>query len=224
MNKVRVFLADDHTLVRAGIRALLTSLANVEVVGEASDGESAWKQLQELKPDIAILDISMPAPGGLELARRVAAHLPATRVIILSMHVSEEYVLQAMQANAAGYLVKGADTSELELAIKAVSNGGTYLSPAVSGHVVGYLRRVGSAAASSEATPEKRPDSLTPRQREVLELVALGLTTKEIGDKLGLSVKTVESHRAQLMRELGIHDVTGLVRYAIRTGLIRADK
>jgi len=213
MSRVRVLLADDHALVRAGLRALLAEMRDVEVVAEAADGREALSLVEKHRPHVVLMDITMPELSGLEAAARVAEACPHTRVLILSMHASEEYVLQALRAGVAGYLVKDASVAELELAIRAVAAGGTYLSPTLSRFVVeDYLRRVGG-----EASPLER---LTPRQREVLQLVAEGHSTKEVAWKLGLSVKTVETHRKEIMERLGIRDVAGLVRFAVRVGLV----
>jgi DNA-binding NarL/FixJ family response regulator len=212
MDPIRVLVADDHALVRAGIRALLEALDDVEVVAEAGDGRHALAMARAHRPDVLLSDIAMPHLTGLELAAVVARELAPTRVVILSMHASEEYASRALQAGAAGYLLKDSDPAELEVALRAVARGETYLSPAVSTHVIAeYLRRTGGAAAAGP---------LTPRQREILRLVAEGETTKGIARHLGISAKTVEAHRAQLMDRLGIRDVAGLVRYAIRTGLV----
>jgi DNA-binding NarL/FixJ family response regulator len=209
---IRVLLADDHTLVRAGIRALLGGIEGVEVVGEASDGQETLRLVASARPDVVLLDIGMPGLNGLEVASRIAREKSA-RVVILSTHSSEEYVLQALRAGASGYLVKDAAPAELELALRAVRRGETYLTSSVSKHVVeDYVRRTGGAADPLAA--------LTPRQREVLQLVAEGHATKEIASRLGISVKTAETHRTQLMERLDIHDVAGLVRFAIRVGLI----
>jgi DNA-binding NarL/FixJ family response regulator len=213
MPSIRIVLADDHTLFRAGIRALLGTIAGSEVVAEAADGHEALRLIALHRPDVALLDIGMAGLTGLEVAEQVAAPYPNVRVIILSMHAHKEYVLQALRAGAVGYLLKDADTVELELALKAVMRGEPYLSPAVSKHLVsGYVQH------ASGATDEL--DRLSLRQRETLRLIAEGHTTQEIAYRLGISVKTVEKHRAQLMERLSIHDVAGLVRYAIRTGLV----
>lgn len=210
---VRVLLADDHTLVRAGLRRLLEGLAGVEVVGEAGDGQTALRLAQELRPNVVLLDVGLPGLNGLEVAGRLSALDGGIRVLILSMHSSEEYVLRALRAGCAGYLVKGSAVSELEVAVRAVARGETYLSPVVSRRVVDdYLGRTGGAADPL--------DALTPRQREILQLVAEGHTSKEIAERLGLSFKTVEAHRAQLMERLGVHDLAGLVRFAVRVGLV----
>jgi DNA-binding NarL/FixJ family response regulator len=213
MTNIRILLADDHTLVRAGIRGLLEGLPGVEVVGEAGDGAEALRQAQELRPDVVLLDVGMPGLNGLEAAARIMAIDTPIRVVILSMHTSEEYVLRALRAGCAGYLVKGSAVTELEIAVRAVARGETYLSPVVSRRVVeDYVNRSGGAADPL--------DALTPRQREILQLVAEGNTSKDIAQRLGLSFKTVETHRSQIMERLGVHDVTGLVRFALRVGLV----
>jgi DNA-binding NarL/FixJ family response regulator len=216
VNPIRVLLADDHTLVRAGIRGLLANLSGVEVVGEAGDGHEALRLAEALQPDVVLLDIGMPGLNGLEVAARLTKLAQPIRVVILSMHMSEEYVLQALRAGAAGYLLKGSAVAELELAIRAVVRGDTYLSPAVSKRVVDdYVNRTGAASDPLS--------TLTPRQREILQLVAEGHTSKDIAQRLGLSHRTVETHRNQLMRRLGVTDLTGLVRFAVRVGLIEGD-
>ena len=217
MKSIRILLADDHTLVRAGIRSLVQALSGIQVVAEAGDGREALSLIELHQPDVAVLDIAMPGLNGLEVAAQVADNFPYVRVIILSMHATEEYVLRALRAGAAGYLLKDADTAELELAIKAVTRGETYLSPAVSKHITEYIRRVGEEAHSTL-------ERLTPRQREVLQLVAEGHTTQEIARMMNLSTKTVETHRTQLMERLDIHDIAGLVRYAVREGLVILEK
>jgi len=210
---IRVLLADDHTLVRAGIRGLLQGLADVEVVGEAGDGHEALRLAESLHPDVALLDVGMPGLNGLEVAGRLATQDAPIRVVILSMHTSEEYVLRALRAGCAGYLVKDSAVAELEIAIRAVARGETYLSPAVSKRVVDdYVSRTGGALDPL--------DALTPRQREILQLAAEGHSSKEIAQRLKLSYRTVETHRAQLMERLGVHDLAGLVRFAVRVGLV----
>jgi DNA-binding NarL/FixJ family response regulator len=213
---IRVLVADDHVLVRAGIRSLIESLDDMEVVAETGDGREALGLIEQHRPHVALLDIAMPGLNGIEVTSQIAARAPATKIIILSMHANDEYVRRALGAGAAGYLLKDTGVSELEVAIRAVSQGETYLSPAVSRRVVeGYVHPTG---ASSEL------DRLTSRQREVLQLVAEGHTTKEIAQRLKIGVRTVEAHRAELMERLDIHDIAGLVRYAIRMGLITPDR
>jgi DNA-binding NarL/FixJ family response regulator len=212
---------DDHGLVRAGIRALLESLDGIQVLEEADDGREALRLIELHRPDVVLMDIAMSGLNGLEATKRVNRDFPETRVIILSMHANEEYVLQSLRAGAAGYLLKDAGTVELEIAIKAVAGGETYLSPPVSKHVISdYVRRM---SAGEQETPSTL-DRLTLRQREILQLIAEGQTTQEIARLLNIGVKTVETHRMQLMERLDIHDVAGLVRYAIRVGLISADE
>lgn len=212
MAALRVLLVDDHALVRAGMRSLLRDIADVEVVAEANDGAEALVAAERERPDVVLMDIAMKGMNGLEAAARLRERQPQTKIIILSMHTSEEYVLLALRAGAAAYLIKDSATSELELALKSVMRGETYLSPAISRQVVdGYVQRVGVGTG---------PDPLTPRQREVLKRIAEGRSTKEIAFDLNLSVKTVETHRAQIMERLGIRDVAGLVRYAMRVGIV----
>jgi DNA-binding NarL/FixJ family response regulator len=216
MKPIRVLLADDHQLIRAGLRLLLEKLGGVDVVAEAGDGREALRLIAAHRPDVVLMDIMMPQLNGLEAAARAARDFPEVRVVMLSVNATEEHVLQALRAGAAGYLLKNMSTAELDAAVRAVARGERYLAAAVSGHVIeAYLQRVGPQASSL--------DRLTPRQREVLQLVAEGASTKEIARRLGISAKTVEMHRGQLMEALGIHDIAGLVRYAIRMGVIAAD-
>jgi DNA-binding NarL/FixJ family response regulator len=213
MAEIRVLLAEDHTLVRAGIRALLDSFDEITVVGEASDGREAARQARELQPDVILMDIAMPGLNGLEAASRIARTCPGTRVLILTMHSNEEYVVQALRAGASGYLVKEAATDELHRAISSVARGQTYLSPSISRCTVERLMEDERMSVSSL-------DQLTPRQREILQLLAEGRSTRDIAALLSVSVKTVETHRARLMERLDIRDIPGLVRIAIREGLI----
>lgn len=215
-DRIRVLLADDHGLVRAGIRTLLDQIETLAVIGETGDGRSVLKLVKEHQPDIVLLDIAMPSLNGLEVAARISRDYPDTRTIMLSMHANEEYVLQALRSGASGYLLKDAAVAELEIAIRSVVHGKTYLSPSISKTVIDEYLDNNSRARS----PLER---LTSRQREILQLVAEGHTTRQIADMLCVSVKTVETHRAQLMDRLEIRDVPGLVRYAIRTGLIHTD-
>lgn len=213
MKTIRVLLADDHTLVRAGIRSLLERMPQVEVVAEAADGREAIRLAESHRPDIVLMDIGMPGMNGLEATARLVREFPGMRVIIVSMHTNEEYVLQAIRAGASGYFLKRAATAELESAIRSVDRGEPFLSPNIPQRV-------------SDLVLEKVPDSklpldrLTPRQREILQLISEGKSTKEIAALTQLSSKTVEFHRAQLMNRLNIHDVPGLVRYSIRTGIV----
>ncbi len=216
MCAIRVLLAEDHALVRAGFRALLAGLPDIEVVAEAVDGRQALELVAAQRPDIVLMDIAMSGVNGLEATERIAREWPDVRVVILSMHANEEYVLRALRAGARGYLLKDAGISELELAVRAVAAGDTYLSPPISKQVIeGYVRRASLPLADAQG----RATQLTPRQREVLQLLVAGCTVKEIGRRLGISEKTVETHRSQIMERLQIYDLPGLVRYALRQGL-----
>ena len=210
---MKVLLADDHTLFREGLRSLLERDPAVTIAGETGDGREALELIDRLRPDVAILDISMPSLSGLEVAARAQRASPSTRIVMLSMHAGEAYVAQAVRAGVAAYLLKDSAAAELAQALRSVARGEIYLSPGISKHVVdGFLH-----GAQGEADPLA---ALTPRQREILQLIAEGKANKEIAADLKLSVKTVEEHRAQLMDRLGIRDVAGLVRLAIRAGLV----
>lgn len=210
---LRVLLVDDHTLVRAGIRSLLERMPQVESVCEAGSGGQAIDIVAQLIPDIVVMDIAMKGMSGLEATARIKTDFPKVHVAILSMFSSEEHVLQALRAGASGYLLKDSAASELPLALESVARGDIYLSPPISQQIVdAYMQRTGSGSPS--------PDMLTPRQREILVLIAEGASTKQIARQLDLSPKTVETHRAQLMERLGIHDMAGLIRFAVRTGLV----
>jgi DNA-binding NarL/FixJ family response regulator len=224
MTPIRVLLVDDHVLMRTGMRSWLQSMSGVEVVGEASDGREALHQIAKIRPDVVLMDVGMPRLNGLDATVHVTKDFPRVHVLILSMHANEEYVLQALRAGACGYMLKDAEPEELEMALKAVSRGKIYLSPAVSQGVIDdYLRRVGASGGDS-APATNEPSLLTARQREILQLIAEGQTTKKIAALLHISEKTVESHRLRLMRQLNIHDIAGLVRYAIRTGLVMLER
>jgi DNA-binding NarL/FixJ family response regulator len=201
--------------VRAGFRAMLSTLPNVEVIAETGDGREALDLIHKLHPDVAFVDITMPSLTGLEVARRVVEEAAGVRVIIVSMHTTEDYISRAIRAGVSGYVLKNADPVELELAIRAATKGEVYFSPAVSKILAEDYSRRRSGDSSEE-------EQLTARQREVLQLIAEGQNTKDIATNLNLSVKTVETHRKQIMDRLGIHDVAGLVRYAIRAGIINS--
>jgi len=214
MTCLRVLLVEDHALVRAGMRALLQKIDGIEVVADVGDGLEAVKYVQADAPDLVLMDIAMPGLNGLDATSRIVKESPVPRVILLSMYANEEYLQQALQAGASGYLLKGAELAELELAMRTVAKGEVYLTPAVAKYVVDAYRTKSEGPSSPLAR-------LSSRQREILQLIAEGQTTKDIAQRLNVSVKTVETHRAQLMERLDIHDVPGLVRFAIRVGLIQ---
>jgi DNA-binding NarL/FixJ family response regulator len=215
---IRVLIADDHTMFRAGLRALLATEQDIEVIGEAADGEEAVAKSRELVPDVVVMDILMPGMNGIEATSRLAAECPGTKVLVLSMYDDDEHVQQLLAAGAAGFVLKQATTDELVRAIREVVAGGLPLSPGIAARVVrDYARRVRGEREASVA------GALTAREREVLTLVAQGQTNQAIAERLGLSRKTVDVHRTNVMRKLGLHDVTELVKYALRAGLITLD-
>ena len=215
MNPIRVLIADDHALVRAGIRALVERIDNVVVVGEAGKCSEALDLVRQLSPDLILLDITMPDGNGFEVLDQVTKLYPEIRVIVLTVHEAGEYAIRAVREGAAGYLPKSAASTELEEAIRTVVSGKRYISPETAQNTIIEQGR--------GATKRDLLATLSPRQREVLRLIAEGRTTKQIAQELEISVKTVETHRAQLMERLGIHDVAGLVRYAIIVGLIEVE-
>lgn len=213
MSKIRIILADDHNLTRAGLRLLLEQIEGVEILGEAENGRDALALTRQHTPQIVLMDISMPEMNGIEALSRISKDVPAARVIILSTHSDEGHVLDALRAGAAGYLLKSAATRDLHAAVDSVVKGGTYLSPQIASVVIAR------STGRNPSTPGGL-DHLTGRQREILQLIAEGKSTKEMAFLLNVSVKTVETHRSQLMDRLKIHEIAGLVRYAIRAGLV----
>lgn len=208
---IRIALADDHAVVRQGIRALLEGVKDFRVVGEAGDGKEMVELVTRERPDVALVDVAMPALNGIEAARRIVRDLPAVKVLVLSMYTGEEYVREALAAGASGYLVKDSAADELVEAIRVVARGERFLSPAVA-HLA-----VKTGAAASQL------DRLTTREREVLQLIAEGNSNKAIAARLSLSVKTIEAHRTNLMAKLDIHDTASLTRFAIARGLVRTE-
>jgi two-component system response regulator NreC len=215
--RIRVLLVEDHTIVREGLRALLDGRDDVELVGEAADGQAGIDAAKALKPDVVVMDLNLPRVDGVEATRTIRAALPATHVLILSMYATEEHVRPAIRAGAAGYLLKGSGLSDLLAAIHAVAAGKAFFSPDIARIVLDDSRRT---SASGE-----RPTGgdLTPREREILRMVAEGRSSPEIARDLDLSVKTVEGHRGRIMAKLDSKNVAGLVRHAIRLGLVRAE-
>ena len=217
MSNIRILLADDHVLVLAGIRGLIEEIEGTQIIAEATNGREAVTLARQHRPDLVVMDISMKELNGIEATAQIKAEMPDTRVLILSMHTTEDFVRRAIRAGASGYLVKDSAPLDLQMAIAAVMRNEIYLSPRISKHVVaGFLGGNGSPEASSL-------DALTSRQREILQMVAEGKSTKEIAFELDVSVKTVETHRAALMERLDIRDVAGLVMYAVRHGLVSVD-
>lgn len=218
-SKIRVMLADDHTILRQGIRMLLEAQEDMEVVGEAVNGRDAVEKARVLHPKVILMDISMPELNGLEATRQVKRESPEIQVVILTMHESEEYLVQILQAGATGYVLKQAADRELIEAVRIASRGDTYLYPKIATRLVSdYLRRVETNQPDEH---DAAYESLTAREREILKLIAEGHTNKEIAEILVVSVKTVENHRYSLMNKLNAHDRGELVKYAIRVGLIQ---
>ncbi|WP_434456566.1 response regulator transcription factor [Stutzerimonas urumqiensis] len=213
----RVALIDDHGLVRAGLKALVKDQPGYEVVAEGDDGSDVEAILKQARPDILLLDISMKQMSGLDVLRRWRLLYPDVQVLMLSMHTNAEYVLEALRLGARGYLLKDAAAQELELALRALSRNESYLSPGIAQTVIQ------SAVLDSREPNVASPSILTPRQTEILRLIARGCSTREIAEGLGLSVKTIETHRSQIMDRLNVHDVPSLVLYAVRTGLVNPD-
>jgi len=219
MEKIRVVLADDHTVVRQGLRALLMSEEDIEIVGEAENGRQAFQLVKKLLPDVAVIDIAMPVLNGLEATRQITRSVPSTKVLILSSYSDDEYVQQLTEAGAAGYLVKQTAATDLLKAIRETHKGNAFFSPAIA-------KRLRDQCRESFVTGQpvkRRSDYLTTREAEVLQLIAEGRANKQIAAELCISIKTVEKHRQQVMNKLGIHDVAGLTRHAISKGIIESN-
>lgn len=214
---IRVVLADDHALFREGLRLILESQPDIQIVGEAASGSEAVRQARSLRPHIVVMDLTMP-DGGLEATETIKRELPEIQVLVLTMHDSQEYFFRVLQAGASGYVVKGAHKADLLAAVRAVADGGVYLYPTLAKQLVGdYLRQARGGAADQLAT-------LTAREREVLQFLAEGRTGREIAEQLVLSPATVERHRANLMGKLGLHSRAELIKYAVRRGLIQVER
>lgn len=218
MGKIRVLLAEDHTIVRKGLRALLEDQPGIAVIAEAEEGRQAVHLAEQLRPDVVLMDFSMPGLNGLEATHQIIERLPGTKVLVLTRHTNQEYVDRILEAGASGYLVKKSAPEELVSAIQAVHRGDSYLDPAISTTILrSYLRKPKTESVD-------RYNRLTPLQREVLQLIAEGRANREIADLLHLSVKTVENHRAHLMQALDLHSTAELTQYAIRKGVISLDE
>ena len=221
MNRVTVLLADDHTIVRQGLRVLLEAEPDLKVVGEVSDGREAVAAARTLRPDIVVMDIAMPALNGIEATRQIAAGPSAARVIILSMYADVEHLVHALQAGASGYVRKQDADTELVAALRTGTQDQPFLTPSVDRDLVEeHLRR----ARQRSVRGGEEYDPLTPREREVMQLVAEGEPNKTIAKRLGIAVRTVEAHRASIMRKLSLEDQAGLVRYAVRRGMVSIDE
>lgn len=218
MNKIRVLLADDHMVVRQGLRVLLEAEEDIGIVGEAETGRQAVQLVKKLQPDVVVMDIAMPMLNGLEATRQILREVPSTKVLVLSSYSDDEYVHQLTEAGAAGYLLKQTAANDLIKAIREAKKGNAFFSPAISKRLLDSYRE-----AFLNGTPvRKRTDFLTSRESEVLQLVAEGKPNKQIAAELGISIKTVEKHRQQLMNKLNLHDVAGLTRYAMSKGIIES--
>ncbi len=215
MDKIKVLLVDDHAIMRDGIRALLSLNEDITIVGEASDGKEAIAKAEELKPDVVVMDIAMPGMDGLEATRRIKKILPDTKMLVLTQYDNREYILSAIKAGAAGYVPKRALGSELVSAVRSVYHGDSFLHPSAATALVEDYRQQAKAADPY--------DELTPREREILKLIAEGHTSREIADSLYISLKTVTGHRTRLMEKLGLHNRTDLFKYAVRKGLVNLD-
>lgn len=213
--KIRLMIADDHMIVRQGMRKLLEAYPELEILGEAQNGDETIELAKKLLPDIIIMDISMPVINGLEATRQIKKRLPQTKILILTMHAEKEYIFKILQSGASGYLLKGSPIEELVAAVYAVDRGESYLSPPVSKSIIeDYI----GGGPKRPATTRSQP--LTAREREVLQLIAEGYTSKRIAIRLSLSSKTVETHRSHIMQKLNIHNAAGLIRYAIQKGWV----
>jgi DNA-binding NarL/FixJ family response regulator len=217
MKKTRLLIADDHSIVRDGLRSLFRGTKEFSIVGEAADGETAVRYATIMKPDVAILDISMPVLNGVEATRRIKQKHPNMKVLILTIHEDEEYVYQIIRAGANGYMLKNAEKKEILGAVRAVVEGEAFFSPGISRLII--ERFIKRAKEHDDVEPSRR-GVLTNRERQVLEFIAHGFTSREIADKIFLSISTVNTHRANIMQKLNIHDTAGLVRYAMQEGIV----
>lgn len=213
---LKVLLVEDHVIVRQGVRALLAEEADISVIGEAGSGSEALAMIQKLKPNVVLMDIGLPDISGIQITQQVRERFPDVKVIMLSMHDNQEYVFRALRAGANGYVLKQSTTTELVLALRAVAAGSTFLSPDVSQILISdYVHR-----AQSQDHAQQALDILTPREREVLQLIVRGFSNRQIAEQLHISIKTVETHRGNMMSKLDVHDRASLVKFAIDNGLV----
>ena len=221
MKKTRFLIADDHAIVRDGIRLVLASIPEYTIVAEANDGEEAIQLAQEYKPDIVIMDISMPRLNGIDATAVLRKEHPGIKIVILTVHDSEEYIHQILRAGANGYVLKNAGKKEILAAIKSALSGGRFFSPGVSNVIMeSFIKRQGEVSAFEQIN-SKRDDTLTNREAEILQYIVQGHTNRQIAEKLVLSIRTINTHRTNLMQKLNIHETASLVRYAIETGLVQ---
>ena len=216
MNRIKILLVEDHTILRKGIKALLEEEQGIEVIGEAEDGIAAMKAVDKDQPEIVLLDISLPYLNGLEITRKISKHYPGIKILILTMHNSDEYAFELLSAGAKGYLIKKAAPDELISAIKTVSEGFLYISPSISKKVIERINRTGRVKK-----PEKDGSKLSSRETEILQLIAEGHSPRDIARLLFISIKTVENHRYNIMQKLDIHNIAGLTKYAIEKRIIQ---
>jgi len=220
MPKIRVFVADDHNIVRRGLISILSLMEDVEVVGEAEDGRTAVEQVMKIIPDLVLMDVSMPNLNGMEATRRIKNRMPEVRVLVLSAHDNEAYVLESLRSGANGYILKNTSADDLHAAIRVVNSGQAYFSPGISKILAeDYVRRV-TDPSNTEAIPPPNGPRLTDREREILQLIAEGLSHQQISDQLHISIRTVDTHRNNIIQKLDIHDAAGLVTYAIKNGIV----
>lgn len=223
--KIRILIADDHDVVRSGLRVLLHSFPDFTVLGEAADGEEAVRLAAERKPDVILMDISMPHLDGIEATMRIIEQQPDARIVILSVHEDEEYVRRILKAGARGYVLKNARRKEIAQAIRSALSGDRFFSPGISRLIVdGYIKRSGEPPPTTQQAGVKGDQRLTKREIEILGYIASGLTNKQIAERLFLSFRTVNTHRTNIMQKLDIHDTAGLVRHAINLGLLESEK
>lgn len=215
MSRVRVLIAEDHETVREGLKLILNAQPDIDVIGEASDGRSAVEQATKLRPDIVLMDVSMPHLNGLKATRKLGETCPDVKVLILTRHKDDGYLQQLLRAGASGYVLKQSSSAELLHAIRSISGGGKYLDPAVAGKVMG------SYIAAKPSPDPSQHESLTDREGEVLRLIALGYSNKDIAQQLGLSVKTIEAHKSNAMKKLGMFSRIDIVRYALLQGWLQ---